>query len=288
MVSPPASTTPSRDWKAPDSKAIENNQNRLQLTLTQATNRAVIAERKAAEYLQAKEDLERQLKDHHEHATTLLATTETLTSENETLKDTLAKLQKHAKNCEKATAKAQKDAENAKGLATHSINSQKGQLVSAEKRYGIAARELKVWKDRYGDVEKPAEQIDALQKILRKWSSKAEDLQGEIARLKKDERGSRLNLTGRETETSNGRESVKGGQKDIGKMVGQQEERRSGNGGGDNGWTHLAEVYKSERDMLLRMLREEVAGNAKMAESLVLRNAKVAEEMGEMGGYGGK
>ena len=48
------------------------------------------------------------------------------------------------------------------------INSLRGQLRCAEKKYENTVREPKVWEQRYGDVEYPAEQIAALQMIILK------------------------------------------------------------------------------------------------------------------------
>lgn len=107
-----------------------------------------------------------------------------LKGEIQTLKADYSKLEKHAKNCEKATGKAQKDEKGAKGHADHLINSQKGQLKNAERRYEIAARELKDWKDRYGEsVNKPAEDLHALQVSVAEWQAKAEQARTEIASL---------------------------------------------------------------------------------------------------------
>ena len=70
-----------RVWKAPDSKTLQNAQTNLQSTLTEATQRAVIAERSAVEYLQGTGDLERRLTDHHATAAALLVTNKRLTAE---------------------------------------------------------------------------------------------------------------------------------------------------------------------------------------------------------------
>ena len=101
-----------------------------------------------------------------------------------TQKDAITKLERHAKNCEKATNKAQKEAKNAKGHADHLVGSQKGQLKNAERRYETAARDLQAWREKYGwSVEKPAEEKDALQATISEWQSKAQKAQNQIASL---------------------------------------------------------------------------------------------------------
>ncbi len=114
-----------------------------------------------------------------------------LTKENDLLKTLIGKLKTdvtkltvHAKNCEKATGKAQKEAKHAKGNADHLINSQKGQLKNAERRYEAAARDLKLWTDKYGlSVNQPAEEKHALQLSVSEWQSKTEKARNEIASL---------------------------------------------------------------------------------------------------------
>ena len=108
---------------------------------------------------------------------------EELKTEIRTVKDDFSKLEKHAKNCEKATNKAQKEAKDARGAADHRINSQKGQLKNAERMWDQSARELKVWKDRYESVDRPAEEKHALQASVVEWQSKAEQARNEIAVL---------------------------------------------------------------------------------------------------------
>lgn len=115
---------------------------------------------------------------------------EQLTAEIRRQKDAYAKLEKHNKDCEKAVTKAQKDVKHTKGYADHLINSQKGHLKSAERRYEDAARDLKEWRDKYGwSVEKPAEEKYALQVSLSEWQSKAESAQNEIASLEEQIQG---------------------------------------------------------------------------------------------------
>ena len=100
------------------------------------------------------------------------------------------RLDRHAKNCEKATSKAQKEANSAKGNADHRINSQKGQLKNAERRYETEAAELKAWRDKYGlSVDKPAQDYDDLQEQASEWQSKAEKARNEIASLEAQIRG---------------------------------------------------------------------------------------------------
>ena len=99
-------------------------------------------------------------------------------------KSDVSKLTIHAKNCEKATGKAQKEAKQAKGNAEHLIESQKGQLKNAERRYEIAARELQEWKDNYGEtVDGPAKEKHALQVSVAEWQSKVEEARNEIVSL---------------------------------------------------------------------------------------------------------
>ncbi|CAD6566798.1 MAG: hypothetical protein ASARMPRED_000145 [Alectoria sarmentosa] len=105
-------------------------------------------------------------------------------------KEAYAKLDKHAKNCEKATNKAQKEAKHTQGYADHLIGSQKGNLKSAERRLDEATRELKQWRDKYGwSVEKPAEEKYALQERLSEWQSKAEKARNQIVSLEEQIQG---------------------------------------------------------------------------------------------------
>ena len=195
--------------KAPDSKALHNAQINLQSILTKATQRAVIAERSAVEYLKAKEDLERQLTDHHVTAATLLAPNNRLTAEatavtttNEELTASTETLQKHTKNCEKAIHRAQKQAQHAKGHAEHLIRSQKGQLSNAERRYEGASQELKEWRERYGSVEALAAEKAALQKRVADWQSEAEKALSEIAKIKGGSQRQQGSIEAGETVTS--------------------------------------------------------------------------------------
>ena len=113
-----------------------------------------------------------------------------LKADIEERKEAYTKLEKHAKACEKATGKAQRDANHAVGLTNHLLSTQKGQLKSAERRYGEAARDLKQWRDKYGwSVNKPAEENDALQASLSEWQSKAEKAQNVIASLEEQVQG---------------------------------------------------------------------------------------------------
>ena len=109
---------------------------------------------------------------------------EQLKGEIQTLKADYSKLESHAKACEKVTNKGLKDVRAAKGYADHLVNSQKGQTKNAERRYEAAAQELKAWKDRYGEsVNKPAEDLHALQVSVAEWQGKAEQARIEIASL---------------------------------------------------------------------------------------------------------
>lgn len=251
-------------------------QSYLQNALSEATKRAVVAERKATEYLQAKDDAELQLHNTHSAEDDLDTANHLLTAEIQDLKGKLQKLEKHAKNCEKATNKAQKDALHAKGLAYHRINSQAGNLRGAEQRAQAAAQELKEWKEKYESVEKPAEENAALQKSLSEWQSKASKAQNEIATLRED-----LRKQQRGADIGGDKGSIESeGSQDNSEV---RENRSSTTAAGDRDSIVRAEVkaakYKGERDALYGMLRGEVARNAKLAESLVLRNAKVAESL---------
>ena len=100
-----------------------------------------------------------------------------------------SKLKEHVKNCEKATQKAQKEAKDAKGFADHRINSQKGQLKNAERNWDKVSRELRVWTDKYGTVDKPAEEKLALQQSVTDLQSKAEEARNQITVLETQIRG---------------------------------------------------------------------------------------------------
>ena len=158
------------------------------------------------------------------------------------------------------------------------INNLKNQLLCAEKERNNAARELKVWKERYGDVEDPAEQIAALRMILLKWRSKGGKGQGEIAGLeggrRSEERRTRVKLE------DEGPSSRIGPEKENRVSVKTEKISNSGTSEAEA----KATKYKAERDALHRVLTEEMAKNSKMAEALVLRNAKIAGSLeGEMG-----
>lgn len=130
------------------------------------------------------------LEEETRQKTELKTANEQLTAEIRRQKEAYTKLEKHTKNCEKATGKAQKDVKNAKGHADHLINSQKGQLRNAERRYEEASRELKEWRDKYGwSVEKPSEDKYALQVRLSEWQSKAEKAHNQIALLEAQVQG---------------------------------------------------------------------------------------------------
>ena len=279
---PPVNTARNSNFKAPDSKVAKRNQNYL---LFEVPKRATIAERKAGEHLEEKQNLERQVKDLDAQAKNPLAAYKHLTAENETLKESLANLQNHTKACEKAIDKAQEDAKNAKAYADDIINGLKGQLRCAEKRCDNVARELKAWKQRYGDVEYPAEQIAALQMILLKWQSKEDKTHGENAGFEEERRCEEPRSSVKLEEDSRGGTKCEQGQESI-----VETERISNSSTSEAGRIALAEaegkaaLYKVERDTLRRILQEQVVSNSKMAESLVLRNAKLAEALeGELG-----
>ena len=100
-----------------------------------------------------------------------------------------AKLKAHVKNCEKATEKAQKEAKDAKGFADHRINSQKGQLKNAERNWDRLTRELRVWTEKYGTVDRPAEEKLALQQNITELQSKVEEARNQITVLETQIRG---------------------------------------------------------------------------------------------------
>lgn len=239
--------------------------------------------------MQAKDDAELQLHNCTVANTTLSNSNQGLTAEIRSLKEALHKQEKHTKACEKATTVAQKEAKNAKGSAEHMVNSQKGQLKSAERRYEEASRELKEWRGRYGlAVEKPAEEIAALKARLSEWQSGAEKAWDEIATLKG--RG----LQEQEQGTPNADEASHGSHNKSG-----DEQGSAGNGESqgiikaeEDPSSAAAEAqaakYKEERDELQRMLREEMARNVKLAESLVLRNAKLEESLQSWATDGGE
>ena len=215
------------------------------------------------------------MQDQQSEATALIATNKYLTAQNGTLKANFVKLHNHTEDCKRATGKAQKEAQHARWHADHLIKSQKGQLRNAERRYEDAARELKEWKERYGWVGKPAEEKAALQKRLSEWQSKAEKAQNEIATLKGG-------LWGQQP-AGEPLISIKTEENDTGAEA-EKDQRVIKVKEDDNASIAVAEAeaskYKAERDTLHRLLQEEMAWNVKLAESLVLRNAKVAKVMG--------
>ena len=93
------------------------------------------------------------------------------------------KLKEHVKGLEKGIQKAQKEAKDAKGFADHRINSQKGQLKNAERNWDRTTRELKVWTEKYGTIDKPAEEKLALQQTVTDLQSKAEQARNQITLL---------------------------------------------------------------------------------------------------------
>ncbi|KAL9076177.1 MAG: hypothetical protein Q9161_001224 [Pseudevernia consocians] len=319
--SPAANIEHNRNWKAPESKALEREQDYLQNSLTEAIKRAAMAERKAADYLKAKDHAERQLADHRADKAALsvgnrrlMAENEDLKAENQDVKDAYQKLEKHTKNCEKATNKAQQVAKNARGNADHLINSQKGQLKSAERRYEEARRELKEWREKYGwSVDKPAEDKAVLEKRLSEWQSQAVKAQNEIVALNKmkkekeslhgqhssaEAEGNERRMKAEEMQSTtiikaeNDPSTTKAEDNRI-VMIKAEEDASTLTRGAPGDQTQSsaaaeakAAKYKEERDALHRMLQEEVGRNAKLAESLVMRNAKLAESMGWAAGEG--
>lgn len=129
-------------------------------------------------------DASQALEDETRRKTGLQTKTDQLTAEIRRNNEAYAKLEKHAKNCEKATGKAQKEIKHAKGYADHLISSQKGNLRSAERRAADATRELKEWRGKYGEsVEGPAEEKEALHTRISEWQSKAQKAENQITLL---------------------------------------------------------------------------------------------------------
>ena len=114
-----------------------------------------------------------------------------LTAAIQRSEDEYSKLEKHTKNCEKATEKAQKETKFAAAHADNLINSQKSQLKKAEWKYETTASDLKNWTDKYGSsVDKPANDKHDLQLKVFEWQSKAEKACNEIALLEAQIQGS--------------------------------------------------------------------------------------------------
>lgn len=273
---PTAPFRPDHSWQAPGNNGTGPKQQPAPDTLTDALKRAAVAERKAADHLQAKDSAERQLRDHRATLENLFTSNQRLTAENQKLKDELQKLEKHAKNCEKATGKAQKDAKHAQGYADHLIKSQKGNLISAERRAADAARELKLWRDRYGwSVEGPAADMAALQEGLAEWQSKADKAQYEVAALKGDFLGEQNSIKVEKDQRDTETERMQGSTKAEKNQTSVKPEEKQSIADA----LAKATRYKAQRDLLHRMLHEEMADNTKLVEWQVLRNAKLAESL---------
>ena len=105
------------------------------------------------------------------------------------VQEQFSNLKEHVKSCEKSTNKAQKEAKDAKGFADHRINSQKGQLKNAERNWDRVSRELRVWTEKYGTIDKPAEEKLALQQTVTELQSKAEQARNQITLLETQIRG---------------------------------------------------------------------------------------------------
>lgn len=228
--------------------------------------------------MQAKADAELQLRNHIIASNRLSSSNQGLTAEIRTLKEALNRQAKRTKACEKATTKAQTEAKNAKGHAEHTINSQKGQLKNAERRFTEASRELKEWRDKYGlAVENPAEEIAALQAKLSEWQSGAQKGRDEVTAFK----GQGLQELGQDAtdadKASQGSSKTYGGEQDSAGNGGSQTSIENEKDPSSVAAEAQAAKYKEERDELQRMLRDEMARNVKLAESLVLRNAKLEE-----------
>ena len=115
----------------------------------------------------------------------LQASKEQLENGIQQIQEDFMKLKDHVKNSDKNIQKAQKEAKDAKGFADHRINSQKGQLKNAERNWDRVSRELRVWTDKYGTVDKPAEEKLALQQSVTDLQSKAEEARNQITALEK-------------------------------------------------------------------------------------------------------
>ena len=129
------------------------------------------------------------LEEETRQKTELQASKDELVEGMKVVQHEFSKLKEHVKNCEKATQKAQKEAKEAKGFADHRINSQKGQLKNAERNWDRCSRELRVWTDKYGTVDKPAEEKLALQQSVTDLQSKAEEARNQITELETQIRG---------------------------------------------------------------------------------------------------
>ena len=105
------------------------------------------------------------------------------------VEEEFAKFKVHVKNCENAVKTAQKEAKDAKGFADHRINSQKGQLRNAERQWDRTSRELRVWTEKYGTVDTPAQEKLALQQSVTELQSKAEEARNQITMLETQIRG---------------------------------------------------------------------------------------------------
>ena len=270
----PASTARSSIFEARNSKVAQKIQNHSHGALFETMKRATIAEREAGKYLKENQKSKRRVEILDAQAKNPVAAYKHLTAQNETLKESVANLQKRTKACEEATNKAQEDAQNAKC-----------QLRCVEKRCDNAERELKVWKERYGNVEYPAEQMNAIQMVLLDWQTKVGTNQGHVAGLEGERRCEETQTRVKLEEDSSGCTKCEQGDQSTVKT-----EEDSNSGTSEAGRIALAEAeakatkYKVERDALHRMLQEEVAKNSKMTEALVLRNAKIAESLeGEVG-----
>ena len=129
------------------------------------------------------------LEEETRQKTELQASKDELVEGMKVVQHEFSKLKEHVKSCEKATQKAQKEAKEAKGFADHRINSQKGQLKNAERNWDRCSRELRVWTDKYGTVDKPAEEKLALQQSVTDLQSKEEQARNQITELETQIRG---------------------------------------------------------------------------------------------------
>ena len=115
---------------------------------------------------------------------------EYLQNEFQKSKTECARLENHAKECEKAVEKAQKSSKHDRSFAESTVKMQKVQLKNAEKSILEAKQALKEWTDKYGwSVDLPAQEKLALQASLAEWQSKAEKAHIQVASLEEQIQG---------------------------------------------------------------------------------------------------
>ena len=115
---------------------------------------------------------------------------EYLQKEGQNLKTAYAKLENHAKECEKAVEKAQKSSKYDKNWAESTVKIQRVHLKTAEQTIEERNKSLWEWRSKYGwNVDLPAQEKLALQASLAEWQSKAETAQIQIASLEEQIQG---------------------------------------------------------------------------------------------------